>query len=72
MTDQHTSLLRFMKSFKVQDSGACIIKLFTAIINYVMYLVNVFVIVNNSLFALTNTKAFYVKSLSASHHKIIG
>jgi hypothetical protein len=63
MTDQHTSLLRLMKSFKVQDSGACIIKLFTAVINYVMYLVHVFVIVNNSLFTLTNTLAFYIMEL---------
>jgi hypothetical protein len=38
---------------------ACVIKLLTAIINSIMYKVSVFVIVNNFLFTLTNTPAFY-------------
>jgi hypothetical protein len=42
---------------------ACIIKLFTAVINSVMYKSTVFVIVRHFLFALKNTLAFYVTVL---------
>ncbi len=43
--------------------GACIIKLFTAVINFVVQYASAFAIVSHFLMALTNALAFYVTEL---------
>ncbi len=43
--------------------GACIIKPFTAIINFVVQYASAFAIVSHFLLALTNSVAFYVTKL---------
>jgi hypothetical protein len=45
------------------DLGVCIIKLFTAVTNFVMYKASLLIIVYNFLLALTNTLAFYMMEL---------
>jgi hypothetical protein len=51
------------KSFIILGPGACIIKLFTAVINSVVQYASAFAIVSHILLALTNALAFYVTEL---------
>ncbi len=51
------------KSFRRMNPGACIIKLFTIIINSVVQKASVLTIVTYFLLALTNKLGFYVMEL---------
>jgi hypothetical protein len=52
-----------VNSFTIEAPGACIIKLFTVIINSVVQYTSAFPIVSHFLLALTSTLAFYVTEL---------
>ncbi len=61
---KHSSLLqKLVKSLIVQAPGACIIKLFTSVINPVGQEASAYAIVSHFLLSLTNTLAFYVTKL---------
>ncbi len=48
---------------QVLSQGACIIKHFTVVINFVVAQASAFAVVSHSLLALTNTLAFYITEL---------
>jgi hypothetical protein len=52
--------------------GVCIIKLFTAVTNFVMFKARLLIIVYNFLLALTNTLAFYIVELITAVKKFCG
>jgi hypothetical protein len=56
----------------IRRPGACIIKLYTEALNFVMNYASVFVIATNFLFALTNTLAFNVTELITAIKSFIG